>query len=169
MKLLIIIANGIFLFGCASKDNASHKLVSVNHQWLDSIRQSGDTSYVKKYGTLKFANAEYFINRKDAIICQVMKDSSDSVRQIIITKNSRRNYFAEYYPNGQLIAQLPLDSFGQYHGSSKYYYQNGIIESVGDYKNGLKTGIWNNYDASGKLNSISEYDANGRVIKGAGK
>ena len=133
--------------------------------WLDSVCKAADTSYIKKYGTLKFATAEYYISRKDSLGCQVMKDSSDSIRQIITTKKSKRNFFAEYYPNGQLIAQLPLDSFGQYSGASKYFYQTGIVESEGAYKSGLKTGAWKDFDINGKLISINEYDSNGQVIK----
>ena len=113
-------------------------MTRVNHAWLDSITQSADTSYVKKYGTNKFANATYYNNKQHDIICQVMKDLSDSIRQIIITKNNRRNFFAEYYTNGQLMATLQLDSFGQYHGPSKYYYQNGFVESEGNYEHGQK-------------------------------
>lgn len=165
MKIVLVIAGCFLLVGCNSKKNNSQQLIRVDDKWLDSVRRSGDTAYVKKYGTSRFAKAEYYLNKKNAVICQVMKDSTDSIRQIIITKNNRRSFFEEYYPNGQLIARLPLDSFGQYHGPSKYYYLNGLVESAGDYKNGLKTGIWKNNNGSGKLISTSEYDTNGQVSK----
>ena len=165
MKNIFLFAGYVFLFGCNSKNmNASQQRLGVNYKWLDSIRQSGDTFYVKKYGTTRFAKAEYFVSRKDAVICQVMKDTADTIRQIIVTKNNRRNFFAEYYPNGQLMAQLPLDSFGQNNGDSKYFYLNGSVESEGIYKNNLKTGIWKNYDAGGKLLSTNKYDSNGQAL-----
>jgi antitoxin component YwqK of YwqJK toxin-antitoxin module len=165
VKLSLVITGCILTFSCATKKNALQPMISVNHIWLDSIRQTSDTFYVKKYGTKKFANATYYINKKEAFICQVMKDSSDSIRQIIITKNNIRNFFAEYYANGQLMSKLPLDSFGQYHGPSKYYYQNGFIESEGDYYHGLKKGSWKNYDEHGKPTLTNEYDSNGNVVK----
>lgn len=165
MKLFLVITGCLFLFACSTKKNALPSMIRVNNSWLDSIRQSSDTSYVKKYGTSKFANAAYYINNKETIICQVMKDSSDSIRQIIITKNNKRSFFAEYYPNGQLMAQLPLDTFGQYHGPSKYYYENGLVESEGDYEHGLKRGVWKNNNKEGKPRGTNEYDTNGNVIK----
>ena len=164
MKYWLTIIGWIFLFGCSSKKNALPIMTRVNYAWLDSIRQSADTSYTKKYGTIKFANATYYNSKRQDIICQVMRDSSDSIRQIIITKNNRRNFFAEYYANGQLMATLPLDSFGQYHGPSKYYYQNGFVESEGYYEHGLKKGSWKNYNNEGKLTVVYEFDKNGNVV-----
>ena len=35
----------------------------------------------------------------------------------------------------------------------------------GDYKNGFFSGSWRNYDEHGRLLSIDEYDANGKLIK----
>ena len=164
MRFFLFIAGCLFIFGCTSKKKNLSSTIRVNTSWLDSIRQSSDTSYVKKYSTGKFVNATYYVNNKQAIICQVMKDSADTIRQIIIAKNNKRNFVAEYYANGQLMAKLPLDTFGQYHGPSKYYYQNGRIESEGDYDHGLKKGGWENYTKEGKPAGKNEYDNNGNVI-----
>lgn len=160
--MLIIV--GACIVSCSTKSKPPEK-TGVNYAWVDSIMQSADTVYVKKYGTNKFANATYYNNQKLDIICQVMRDSADSIRQIIMTKHGHRIFIAEYYSNGQLIAKLPLDSFGQYHGPSKYYHQNGFVESEGDYEHGLKKGAWKNYSSDGKLISTSEYDGNGSVLK----
>lgn len=165
MRIILLVLSCIFFMSCNYERNVTPKLVGINHDWLDSILKSADTSYVKKYGTARFANAEYHIKKRDSFICQVMKDTSDSIRQIIITKKNKRSFFAEYYPNGQLIALLPLDTFGQCHGPSKYYYQNGIIESEGVYNNGLKIGTWKNYMETGERLTITEYNNNGQVIK----
>lgn len=137
--------------------------IRVNYNWLDSVKRISDSTYVKKYGTNKFANATYYIGNKEAVVCQVMKDLSDTIRQIIVTKKGKRNFIAEYYGNGQLVANLPLDSFGQYHGQSIYYYQNGFIESQGSYEHGFKKDIWKYYTAEGKLSKKNEYDSNGNT------
>jgi antitoxin component YwqK of YwqJK toxin-antitoxin module len=165
MKLIVLILACIGIFSCAAKKESLPQKISVNYTWLDSVRQSADTVYVKKYGTTKFANATYYNNQQLDIVCQVMRDSSDSIRQIIMTKKGQRIFVAEYYANGQLIAKLPLDSFGQYHGPSKYYYQNGFIESEGGYEHGLKKGAWENYSSKGKSTGTSQYDSNGNVLK----
>ena len=165
MKWMIKFLVAIFLFGCASKKEVAPLAIRVNYNWLDSVKRMSDSTYVKKYGTDKFANATYYKNNKEAVVCQVMKDLSDTIRQIIVTKNGKRNFIAEYYSNGQLVANLPLDSFGQYHGASKYYYQNGYPESEGDYQKGLKKGVWKNYNFKGELTGTIEYDINGNAIK----
>ena len=104
---------------CGNTKNAGPHITGFNHKWLDSIKQTADSTYEKKYGTLKFAKAVYYNNRDSNIICLVMKDSSDSVRQIIITKNGRRSFFGEYYANGQIVAKLLLDSFFAIQRASK--------------------------------------------------
>ena len=165
MKWMIIFAVAIFLFGCYSKKEVAPSAIRVNYNWLDSVKRISDSTYVKKYDTNKFANATYYINNKEAVVCQVMKDLSDTIRQIIVTKNGKRSFIAAYYGNGQLVANLPLDSFGQYHGPSVYYYQNGFIESQGSYEHGFKKDIWKNYTEEGKLTDTKEYDSNGNVSK----
>ena len=162
---LSIITVVFFSISCNTNQPATPQLTGVNYKWLDSVKQAADTTYTKKYGTIKFATAQYFISKKDSTLCQVMKDTAGIIRQVIVTKHNRRTIFAEYYANGQLMAQLPLDSFGQYHGAAKYFYQNGLTQSKGTYKAGLKTGLWKNYNEMGKPVSTSEYDTNGQVIK----
>ena len=92
MRTLLVIFCCLFFISCNSKRNVPVRLTRVNYAWLDSVCKSADTSYIKKYGTLKFANAEYYANRKDSIVCQLMKDSSDSIRQIIITKKTGETF-----------------------------------------------------------------------------
>ncbi len=165
IKPILSILVCVYIFGCSAKKDSLPQKIGINYAWMDSVMQSADTVFEKKYGTTKFANATYYNNQQQDIICQVMRDSSDSIRQIIMTKNGQRIFLAEYYANGQLMAKLALDSFGQYQGPSKYYHQNGFVESEGDYEHGLKKGAWKNYSGEGKLISTSEYDANGNVIK----
>jgi antitoxin component YwqK of YwqJK toxin-antitoxin module len=163
MKIIFLFICCIVLISCGSRRNpAPPPVARVNYQWLDSIKKSADTIFEKKYGTLKFAKAVYYVNSSKAITCQLMKDSSDTIRQIIVTQNNKRNFFATYYANGQLMAELPLNSYGQYQGPSKYYYENGYVESEGEYQDGLKTGTWKNFDQNGNLVSKSKYNSNGQ-------
>jgi antitoxin component YwqK of YwqJK toxin-antitoxin module len=136
---------------------------------IDSVIKYSDSSYVKPYKRSDFVNAFFYINKKDSSVCQLMKDSSGNIRQIIIARKNTRIFFAQYYTNGQLQAELPLDEFGQYHGTATYYYQSGIVQSRGAYFHGLKAGKWKSYDETGKLLSTNEYDSSGQLIKPAGK
>lgn len=94
-----------------------------------------------------------------------MKDSAGSIRQIIIARKNVRIFFARYYANGQLQADLQLDEFGQYHGTAVFHYENGQVESTGNYDHGIKTGQWKNFDTTGKLISTGLYNKNGQLIK----
>ena len=93
-----------------------------------------------------------------------MKDSADSTRQIIIAKNNIRTFFAQYYTNGNLQADLPLDEFGQYHGTGIFYYEDGNLQSQGNFTHGIKTGPWKIYDEKGKLTATDDFDKNGQII-----
>jgi antitoxin component YwqK of YwqJK toxin-antitoxin module len=156
------------IFGCTTKKNkvvVHPVLQKVNMARLDSIIKTSDSSYVKSYKRNDFVSASFYINKKDSTVCQVMKDSTGMVRQVILARKDTRIYFAQYFQNGQLQAKLPLDEFGQYHGSAVYYYSNGIVEDSGTYIHGLKNGQWKTFDSSGVLVSTGAYDKNGQLIK----
>ena len=157
---LFFIALSIFIFSCNQPGRHSNTL---NKAWLDSIIKSSDSSYVKPYYRSDFVTAWYYINKKDSTLCQLMKDSTGIIRQIIVTKKDIRTYFASYYANGRLQVKLLMDEFGQYHGSATYYYKDGSIQSNGAYLHGLKTGQWKNFDTKNKLVSTDNYN-NGQAI-----
>jgi antitoxin component YwqK of YwqJK toxin-antitoxin module len=93
-----------------------------------------------------------------------MKDSAGIIRQIIIAKKNTRIFFGSYYKNGQLQADLPLDEFGQYHGTGIFYYENGSVQSSGSFNHGLKSGEWKVYDQKGKIMATDSFDKNGQLI-----
>ncbi len=161
---------GIVLFFLAScsqprKKNASTAKKTINQQWLDSVIKKADSSYTKPYKRSDFVTAEFYCNREDSSVCQVMKDSTGSIRQVILAKKDTRTFFAQYYANGQVQADLPLDELGQYHGEAVYYYENGNKESCGVYRHGVKNGEWKNYDSKANLLSVEEYGQDGELIK----
>jgi uncharacterized protein len=163
MKHIIIIFTAlvVLIFSCTQQKRST----KLDKEWLDSIIAKSDSSYTKPYYRTDFVTASYYINKKDSSVCQVMKDSAGLIRQIIIAKKDIRTSFGQYYPNGQLQADLPLDNYGHYHGTATYYFMNGSIQSQGNYSNGLKNGQWKNYDEKGKLVSLEEYDTNGQLVK----
>lgn len=154
----------ISAYGCKEKKTITAQ-VAPGTAMLDSIRAAADTVYVKKYPRTDFATAEYFVSRKDSMLTQVMKDTAAVIRQIIITRNHTRIYFAQFYPNGQLGAKYKLGNFGQYNGAAEEYYENGALKRSGAYKGGFYSGSWKNFDTTGKLISTDIYDENGRQIE----
>ena len=136
-------------------------LKKVDTAWLDSIVKNSDSTYSKKYRTTDFATADYYLLHKDSSVCQVMKDTAKTIRQILITRKNTRTYFAQYYANGQLMADVKLDNFGQPDGKAIYYYENGNIKSTGQYQHGLATGEWKEFKENNHAVSIIKYDSNG--------
>ena len=150
------------IFSCSQKNNNNNK--SINQSWLDSIIKNSDSSYTKPYKRTDFVTASYYINKKDSSVCQLMKDSAGKIRQIIIAKKNIRTFFAQYYSNGNLQADLPMDAFGQYHGTGKFFYEDGNLQSTGNYKHGFKTGTWTVYNEKGKVTATDSYDDNGNLV-----
>src|SRR4030095_1856170 len=163
MRFIYLLLVSIIIISC-SENKIGKESIKINIAWLDSIKNRSDTSWIKPYRNKEFATAEYYIDRKDSVVTQLMKDSSGTIRQINISKyNNTRLFFGEYYANGQLKASLPLDSIGKYNGSCKYYYETGQIKSEGAYNHGFLSGEWKNFNPKGKLTSIDKYDENGQL------
>lgn len=156
----------LFLLVSCSQQNSHSKTVAknLNRNWLDSIIKTSDSSYSRPYKRTDFVTAVYYINNKDSTLSQIMKDSAGIIRQIVIAKKNTRTFFGTYYKNGQLQADLPLDEFGQYHGTGLFYFEDGSIQSRGNYEHGLKTGEWKIYNEKGELIATDMFDKNGQVI-----
>jgi antitoxin component YwqK of YwqJK toxin-antitoxin module len=153
------------LSGCKNATPASQPKLTVDMNMLDSISRHSDSTYTKPYGRNDFVTAEYFISKKDSSITQVMKDSGKIIRQVIIEKNRKRIYFAQFYANGQLMFKNDLDGYGQFNGESKEYYESGVLKRTGMYKNGFHIGNWKNYDEKAKYVSTDEYNELGQQVK----
>jgi hypothetical protein len=156
-----------FLVSCQQK-RPCQKII-FNPSILDSVKKKSDTSYSRRYRTEEFAVADYFINRKDSTVCQIMKDTAEIIRQVIMSKNDRRFFTAEYYDNGQLKAKLPFDENGKFDGAAEYYFENGCVMRSGSFIHGFFQGEWRTYDERGNLVSIDRYDENGQLINSAKK
>ncbi|MEO7524195.1 MAG: hypothetical protein ABIT58_08880 [Ferruginibacter sp.] len=152
----------VFLFSCKLAKNDLHPGLTVNVEMLDSIKQHSDSTYEKPYSRTDFVTAAYFVSKKDSNVTQVMKDSSGTIRQLIIEKGNHRTYVATFYPNGQQQYKVSLDAFGQYHGAAKEFNPNGSIKRSGIYNHGLHAGKWENFDEGGKYVSTDEYNENGQ-------
>lgn len=156
----------VVVYGCTTQSASNREIIKPDKTWLDSIKNKSDTSWTKSYRNKEFATAEYYIDKKDSIVTQLMKDSAGTLRQINIAKYDMvKLFFGEYYANGQLKAKLPLDKIGRYDGQGKYYYENGRVKSEGAFVKGFFSGRWKNYNQKGELISIDEYDDNGQLMK----
>ncbi len=151
----------LFITGC-KQQNVNDKILA--NSFIDSIIKKSDSSYQKAYYRSDFVTAQYYLNKKDSTVCQLMKDSAGLIRQIIIARKDTRIFYGSYYKNGQLQADLPLDAFGQYHGTGKFYHEDGSLQSTGNYNHGFKAGAWKVYDRKGKEKATDNFDQNGNLI-----
>ncbi|HMU45517.1 MAG TPA: hypothetical protein PKC72_04065 [Chitinophagaceae bacterium] len=166
LKFLLVVLF-IFLVGCKKSGNPDEPFVNnkLNNSWLEKIIRNSDSTHTKPYFRREFVTASYYINKKDSTLCQVMRDSSEKVRQVIITKNDIRTFFSQYYPNGQAVFINHLKEDGKFEGDAVNYYLNGKVKSKGEYHDGLYSGVWEYYDENGRLIRKEEYDSNGQRIK----
>lgn len=151
-----------FLITGCKQQNINDKILAT--PFIDSVIKKSDSSYQKEYYRSDFVTAQYYVSKKDTTVCQLMKDSAGLIRQIIIVRKDTRVFFGSYYKNGQLQADLPLDAFGQYHGTGKFYYEDGSLQSTGNYNHGFKTGAWKVYDKKGRELTTDNFDQNGNLI-----
>jgi len=169
MRLLIaLLTYAILLYSCTEQKKeptASRAKKTIDKHWLDSIIAGSDSNSSKPYGRPDFVTATSYFNKKDSTICQLMKDSAGTVRQVIVAKKNIRLFFAQYYDNGQLQANLPLDLTGQYHGKATYYFANAVVEQEGNYVHGFKRGIWKSFNHEGELLATDEYNDKGQLIQ----
>lgn len=152
----------ILIFGGCKQKNVNDKILA--NPFIDSIINKSDSNYQKPYYRSDFVTAQYHVNKKDSTVCQLMKDSAGLIRQVIIARKDIRIFYASYYINGQLQAHLPLDAFGQYHGTGKFYYEDGSVQSSGNFNHGVKTGAWKVFDKKGGEIAADNFDLNGNLI-----
>lgn len=138
----------LVLSSCGENNKAEKK--SVDLALIDSLKKTADTSFYKELLTEDFAAASYYGNRKDSVLMQIMKGSDSSIKQIIVTKNNRRIYYAQFYDNGQQKAIYNFDRYGTNDGASSEFFENGRVKESGTYKAGYRIGEWILYDSTGK-------------------
>ena len=148
--------------GCNTHESKTRK-ITIDQSFIDSIKTAADTSYGKTQYTSNFAWANYYGNRADSTLMQLMKGSDSLIKQVIVTRNNKRIYFAQYYDNGQLKGEYEFDEYGSNKGPSKEYFENGHVKEEGSYKAGFRTGEWKVYDSTGKTIETLKYDENGQV------
>lgn len=164
--IIIVISILLVAAGCKEKSNkqpfAGNKL---NKSWLQDIISDSDSSYSKRYFRRDFATASYYINKSNSTLTQVMRDSLQQVRQVIMEKKEVRTFYAQFYPNGQVVAIVSLDAQGQYDGEATVFYPDGQVKSKGRYLHGLYNGVWETYNEQGRLILKEEFGNNGQLLK----
>lgn len=66
-------------------------------------------------------------------------------------------YEREYYEDGKLLKEGPLNSYAERNGNWKSYYRDGVLWSEGDFINGVRDGKTVTYFANGKKYYEGQY------------
>ena len=89
MKIIsFCVITAVFIISsCKQKQqNVNDKILA--NSFIDTVIKKSDSSYEKKYYRSDFVTAQYYVNKKDSTVCQLMKDSAGLIRQIIIAKKN---------------------------------------------------------------------------------
>jgi antitoxin component YwqK of YwqJK toxin-antitoxin module len=154
----------ILASSCKQSKLSSIEVIKFNPKIIDSLKQASDTSYTEIIGRSDFYTADYYISKRDSITTKILKDSLGHVVAVNKSKNRQTLFAAEYYTNGQLIGQTKFIS-GKIDGPALYYYANGRTRSIGQWHDFKQSGTWKDYDEQGRLEKITHYNDDGKIIK----
>lgn len=143
----------------------------------DTIARDGNLDDGKKIGLWKYYNYDglflYEVDYKDSIfslndsirfhskgIYTKFSDSGDTIYKAHIIERFEKYDCAhtDHYEIRQLYTIWEKNtSVGRMDGFVQNFYDNGVIQSEGELKDGLPTGAWKIYDPFGKLNQYGYY------------
>jgi antitoxin component YwqK of YwqJK toxin-antitoxin module len=74
-------------------------------------------------------------------------------------------YYNQIYIFGKLNSEIPIDDNEYFNGEAIMYssVDSSILKNKYYYENGFRTGVWYEYDNSGELKEIREYN-NGKLV-----
>lgn len=112
-------------------------------EYFDTILKLNDTVQFKSKGILYDYNAKGDLLSKSYIIEKFEKYDCSHTDHYEI-----RQFYTFWQAH---------DSLHRINGYVKNYYDNGVLQSEGNMKDGLPTGVWKYYDPFGNLNHAGEY------------
>lgn len=137
--------------------------------------------YYYNYAGVKLYEVEYFdtilkINDSIKFKSKGIRTDYDSLGNALFTSyliEKIENYdcsHTDHYEVRQFMTIWQKDeSYRRVDGYVKNYYDDGTLQSEGQMKGGLPTGVWKYYTPNGQLNQVGEYvmgKRNGRWLKG---
>ncbi|MCE3296287.1 MAG: hypothetical protein K0R65_2001 [Crocinitomicaceae bacterium] len=147
---------------------------------IDSGKKVG-CWYYNNYAGVKQYEVDYFdtilkINDSIKFKSKGIRTDYDSLGNALFTSyviEKIENYdcsHTDHYEVRQFMTIWQKDtSFHRFDGYVKNYYDDGTLQSEGQMKSGLPTGVWKYYTPNGQLNQVGEYvmgKRNGRWLKG---
>ena len=162
MKRQLSILLLLLLIGCSDKIEKSGIKKITFQDRLESIKSISDSTY-NRYN--KDSTIRYETYRIDSNTTAFAAYRTNYLLAIVSRFDGNDTSVAEYYMNGQLMADLNFEKDGTLDGPATYYYGDGRIKTTGEFVNGKRQGRWRNYDEAGDLIEILIYDQDGKIEK----
>ena len=159
-----------------SQDNMQIKL---NSRGLES-KIKVDSSYINYY-IIDFKDTIWFTEYSEVVKCDFTAklDKSHNNCTFYSNKKEMNGFFTICTINNDItqIYKGTMKNGNYENGTVSRYFENGIIQMIGQYQDNWKIGFWTTYHNNGRLDSIMkfiegandpvveiEYDENGKII-----
>jgi len=145
--VLISISLTVILFACTENTKSEIEIIKLDlsKDLILAMDTADSTRIVAKSET------DTLIKIYSKNNLTVIKKENLTVTSIIKMKDSIKTFVGEYYSNGQLKGQIPLNKLGEIDGDVKYFHEDGRIKGLGHFKSGKKSGVWKKFNEDGKL------------------
>lgn len=140
----------------------------VNPQLVENLLKTADTVIILSGKDSLYSNLPpiwvkgqkllFLANRQES---NLWYDEQGNLSGLIEKKAMVTTDSIAFHPNGQRMFTLLFDKQGRPSGPARYYYPDGRVKADGRFENGIKTGIWRNFNEVGKLVFTEEYDRYG--------
>lgn len=112
----------------------------------------------------KIKSVDVYLNGRKHGLCTKYAETGIVILKQEYQNGERHGGCWSWWPNGEERGKcLYLNDI--LHGDAVEYYANGHKELHAQYKMGVPTGIWRRWDETGKIVSLTEYDAFGKVMR----
>ena len=142
-KLLIII---VVFISCNLNNNSKVVAHKLNKDSLNTVLKGFTLINIDTTAQSDFYYTYNYKSNTDSTLIRILFDSLKNISGINKNKNEVNLFVAEYYTNGQIKGDVPLNKDGEVDGLATYYYEDGRLRRLGYWKRNLQVGEWKEYD-----------------------
>lgn len=161
-RLLLLLIVTLLTVSCSANYPGSDFEILTYHETLTQIQSIADTAH-NEYN--KDSTVRYETYRLGPNTIAYVSYSGDTLLAIGRKTNGVITALGEYYSNGQLVGKVNFKVNGQIDGPATYYHKDGRIRATGQFKDGIRTGEWKDYNPIGQLVTTRTYNDKGELEK----
>jgi hypothetical protein len=167
MRFLIFIIGWLFLWGCNPATSDINEEV-VNPELVKNLLNKADTVYDMAVAPERLANQPFWVKARRLEFNASSKstvlyfDEQGNLTGMLEFEKQQLKDSISFFPNGQRMFTLIIDKDGKASGPARFYHPNGRVREDGRFTNGIKTGIWREFNEEGRLLVSREFDRYGK-------